>query len=327
MHAKRTKLALNRHGTARQRGVAVVTALLLTTLSITIVTSLFWQQHVQVRSIENQQLQLQKQWILRGALDWARLILRQDANGSSVDHLGEPWAAPLVATELADQLDHEGAGIAGALLSGSIIDAQSRFNLRNLAPAGVIDLLEVAALRRLLTSLKLDPLLAPRIAELIAATYAGAPAESDAMAVGRPHEPARARVLGVEGPEDLLAVAGVTPEILGKLKDFIVMLPITTPVNVNTASPQVLAAKMDDLSVEEVAALIAGRDRAYIRDEGDLNLRLQGKSAASNKDVSVSTNYFLVNADVRLNKGSLKIQALMVRNMMTGSKLVWIREH
>jgi len=42
--------------------------------------SLFWQQQVQVRSIENQRMQLQKQWILRGALDWAGLILREDAN-------------------------------------------------------------------------------------------------------------------------------------------------------------------------------------------------------------------------------------------------------
>jgi general secretion pathway protein K len=45
---------------SRQRGVAVVTALLLTTLAITIVASLFWQQQVQVRSIENQRMQLQK---------------------------------------------------------------------------------------------------------------------------------------------------------------------------------------------------------------------------------------------------------------------------
>ena len=84
-----------------QRGVAVVTALLLTTLAITIVASLFWQQQVQVRSIENQRFQLQKKWILRGALDWARLILREDLRTSyGVDHLGEPWAVTLGETHL-----------------------------------------------------------------------------------------------------------------------------------------------------------------------------------------------------------------------------------
>src|SRR4051812_22943483 len=91
------------HLPARQRGVAVVTALLLTTLAITIVASLFWQQQVQVRSIENQRLQLQKQWILRGALDFAVLILKEDGKHSAVnavDDLGEPWAVPMQDTPL-----------------------------------------------------------------------------------------------------------------------------------------------------------------------------------------------------------------------------------
>ena len=59
----------NQPSHAKQKGVAIITALLLTTLAIAIVTSLFWHQQVQVRSIENQRLQLQKQWILRGAFD------------------------------------------------------------------------------------------------------------------------------------------------------------------------------------------------------------------------------------------------------------------
>jgi len=80
---------------AYQRGVAVITALLLTTLAITIVASLFWQQQVEVRSMENQRLNLQTRWILRGALDWSSLVLRQDA----IDHRDHtagprPWPKP-----------------------------------------------------------------------------------------------------------------------------------------------------------------------------------------------------------------------------------------
>ncbi len=63
---------------ARQRGVAVITALLLTALAITVVASLFWQQQVQVRSMENQRLRLQTQWAMRGMVDFARFWLRQD---------------------------------------------------------------------------------------------------------------------------------------------------------------------------------------------------------------------------------------------------------
>src|SRR3989304_4381245 len=114
----------------RQRGVAGITALLLTTLAITIVASLFWQQQVQVRSIENQRLQLQKQWVLRGALDWAGLILREDAKHSSIDNLDEPWAVPLAETRLDQYIEsgHADTDIADATLSGGISDAQARYN-------------------------------------------------------------------------------------------------------------------------------------------------------------------------------------------------------
>ncbi|HEY4542899.1 MAG TPA: type II secretion system minor pseudopilin GspK, partial [Noviherbaspirillum sp.] len=141
----------------RQQGVAIVTALLLTTLAVTIVGSLFWQQQVQVRSIENQRLQLQKQWILRGALDWAQLILRADATQSQQDHLGEPWAVPLAETRLDEYVDNPRANpeASDAVLSGSIEDAQARYNLNNLASNGAINPRELAVMRRLLANLGL----------------------------------------------------------------------------------------------------------------------------------------------------------------------------
>src|SRR4029077_11665306 len=106
----------------RQRGVAIVMALLLTTLAITIVASLFWQQQVQVRSIENQRLQLQKQWILRGALDWAQLILRENARLSQYDSLDQPWAVPLQDTRLDQYVENSRADTenSDATLSGGM---------------------------------------------------------------------------------------------------------------------------------------------------------------------------------------------------------------
>ena len=133
-----------------QRGVAVITALLLTTLAVTIVASLFWQQQVQVRAIENQRLQLQKQWVLRGAMDWARLILREDGKYSSTDDLNEPWSVPLANTRLDQYVEKDDVkGDAGsAMLSGAIQDAQSRLNLTGLASAGTVNAGEVSAFER-----------------------------------------------------------------------------------------------------------------------------------------------------------------------------------
>ena len=60
-----------------------------------------------VRDRQNQRLQLQKDWIMRGALDWASMILRASARQFNYDHLGQPWATPLADTRL-DQYADDG---------------------------------------------------------------------------------------------------------------------------------------------------------------------------------------------------------------------------
>jgi general secretion pathway protein K len=299
----------------RQRGVAVITALLLTTLAITIVASLFWQQQVQVRSIENQRLQLQKQWILRGALDWARLILREDARFSSVDNLDEPWAVPLSDTRL-DQYVEEGqadSDAADAVLSGSIVDAQSRLNLANLSANGEINPGEVAAFERLLQNVQLNPNLATETAQMMAET------QTKPNDNGQNNE---ARQLGLAYVDDLLAVPGFSPQALVKLKEFVIFLPRSdVAVNANTAPAEVLAAKFDGMTVSDANALVNDRKTASFK-AGDA--RLAGKEVLG-RQLDVKTAYFLVNGTVKMSRAGLNVQALIERNG-SNTKLVWVRE-
>jgi hypothetical protein len=75
-----------------------------------------------------------------GALDWARLILREDGRGNqnsgASDHLGEPWATPLeearLSSFLAADKNNSADELMPAFLSGEMIDLQSRLNFRNL---------------------------------------------------------------------------------------------------------------------------------------------------------------------------------------------------
>jgi hypothetical protein len=136
-------------GAARQRGAAVLMALFVAALATLIVTGLFWNQFVLLRTIENQQLVSQSRLLLRGALDWARAILREDAARSNYDARTEPWATPLAPTRL-DQLGETSALASQATIEGDIDDAQARLNLRNLVGGdGQIVERELAALRRL----------------------------------------------------------------------------------------------------------------------------------------------------------------------------------
>jgi general secretion pathway protein K len=313
-----------------QRGVAVVTALLLTTLAITIVASLFWQQQVQVRSIENQRMQLQKQWVLRGALDWTKLILREDYRISgNVDHLGEPWAVPLAETRLDEYVDkQQTAEVPDATLSGRITDAQARFNLTNLCPSGKINPTEVAVFARLLSLTRQDPALAQAAADMMAAaqTQVQQAQGNQPGATANAGDSGSSQTLKILYPEDLLAVPGFTPEALAAIRDFIVVLPESTPINVNTAPAEVLAAGIDTLSLSEAAALVASRESAWFRNMGEFTQRLQGKSpGAGSSQLAVGTGYFLINGRVRLQRAGMNMQALIKRSGLNTS-VVWIRE-
>lgn len=315
---------------AAQRGVAVITALMLTALAVTIVASLFWQQQVQVRSIENQRLHLQTKWILRGALDWARLVLREDAKFSSVDTLAEPWSVALAETRLDQYVENGRAGSdqSDATLSGQIVDAQARFNLSNLAQGGKVNQPEVFAFARLLGSLQLNTALAQTVADAMAQAQpaaGNAPANATANAVSQPG----AQPLELLQVDDLLAVPGFTAPMLATLRDFVVVLQTktVTPINVNTASAQVLAASIDTLSQPDAAALVAAREKAYFLSISDFKARLPGKmdDGGSNK-IDVKTNFFIVYGTVRLNRATMEMQALIERNGGT-TRLIWVRDN
>lgn len=299
---------------ARQRGVAIITALLLTTLAITIVTSLFWQQQVQVRSMENQRLHLQTKWILRGALDWARLILRQDGvDRGNVTTLDGIWATPLAETRLDQYVERE--RVEGenfdATLSGQAIDAQSRYNLTNLAPGKTVNAAQVQVFGRLLNNLQLDPALAQATAQEMAKTLTQGGGESmEFMQV-----------------DDLLAVPGFTPQTVERLREFVTVLPTLTALNVNTAPAEVLAAVVD-FSMSEATALTASRRQAYFKDQADFTNRLNGKNPIEGIPIDVKSSYFLILSRVRLDRAALDAQALIWRQSNSWiTTLVWIREN
>ena len=318
---------------SRQRGVAVITALLLTTLAITIVASLFWQQQVQVRSIENQRLQLQKQWIYRGALDWARLILREDAKATPIDDLKEAWAVPLADTPL-DQYVENGradADASDASLSGIIVDAQSRFNLKNLSVNGTIDPRQVAVFARLLTNAGLSPKLAQATADMMAAAQPQLqPAKSLAAVAADSGKLSATQPMDFVQVDDLLAVPDFSADMLAKLKDLVVILPEPTPVNVNTAPAEVLQAIVGTLSASDAAAMVASRKSASFRDNVDFGNRLPGKPSVPSTDAAATTKYFFVNGKVRLNRAALEAQALIKRDNtppLYATSVIWIREN
>ena len=291
---------------ARQRGVAVILALLVTALALLLVSGAFARQSVLVRSVEQGRAAVQTRWLMTGAVDWIRVILREDARRSATDHAGEPWAAPLARTRL------EGGGGAAAWLSGRIEDAQSRFNLRNLSGPRGPELADVAILGRLLILAGADETLAADLADAVDRQLRG----------GEPGVPRLLPALA----EELALPEGRPREALSRLLPFVVLLPEPTPVNVNTASAEVLSACLANLPLAEAVRLVESRQERHFRDLADLQSRLPGLMLGGDGSrVSVSSRYFLVRGQVDYRDASLAHRVLLHREG-NGVETIWTRE-
>jgi len=291
-----------------ERGAAVVMAMLVVAVTATLVSGVFWRQSVIVRQAENELSYAQAKWLIRGAIDWAGVILREDARTSSVDHLGEPWAVPLADTHL-----NPDDGRDPVYLAGSIRDEQAKFNLRNLAGPEGVNARELAVLRRLLALVGAAEGLADPVAKRV---LAAVPGEG-----GR-----KQTALGLASIDDLLGLEGIGAAAIERLRPFVTVLPQPTPVNANTAPAEVLAARFENLALADARRLVASRDRAFFKDRTDVLNRIdQLKLQASDTEITVATRFFSVAGTVSYRRARLHTEALLRRDA-NRVEAVWLLE-
>jgi general secretion pathway protein K len=286
---------------ARQRGAALLVAMIIVTLVATLAGSMIWQQWRAVQVEAAERARTQSAWILTGALDWARLILREDARAGGPDHLGEPWAVPLAEARLSTFLAADrDAGDEGpdAFLSGFITDAQARYNLRDLIDQNKVLPGELEVLGRLCETAGVAPGLAAQIANgLLEAARADPGSDAPLM----PH--------GV----DELFWLGIDPEALRRLAPYVVLLPARTPVNVNTASREVLAAVIDGLDLASAERLVQLRQRTPFRGIEDVKRQLPSGVTLAPSRIGISSNFFEVTGRLRLEQRVLQERSLVER--------------
>ena len=140
---------------ARQRGVALITAILITALISSVALSLAWDNALDMRRTMTLLYRDQAVQVAIGAESWIQSILRDDLAETDTDHLGEIWASELPGLPVQSDV------VQGELF-GSIEDLQGRFNVNNLVDqSGEVDELALEQFRRLLIVLELDPSFAP----------------------------------------------------------------------------------------------------------------------------------------------------------------------
>ncbi|WP_296445125.1 type II secretion system minor pseudopilin GspK [Rhodoferax sp. UBA5149] len=309
-------------GGAAQGGAAILTAMLTVVLVATLASATLWQQWRAVEVETAERARTQSAWILTGALDWARLILREDGRKGGADHLAEPWAVPLAQARLstflaADRSDAQAADAAQeAFLSGQITDLQSRLNVFNLVQGGKIDEPSQAAFARLFKLLNLpEDELALMIDKLRLAqgTPTGGAPTAAAPTTAAPEDTAGAPLWPRE--IDQLAWVGLSPRSIAVLRPFITILPVRTPVNLNTAPAEVIYACIDGFDLANAHHLVSERDVTHLATLSDAS-KMSGNAAAKFDATqhSVSSRFFEVRGSLRLEQTTVQEISVVQRD-------------
>lgn len=294
-----------------QRGAALLLAMIVLVLVATATAGMVWQQTRAVNIEAAERARSQAAWILNGALDWARLILREDHRAGQQsnkphDHLGEPWAQPLAEARLSAFLaaDKDNNADSGpeAFISGTIEDAQARLNLRGLLDdAGKPVPLQVAALERLVGLAGAPTDTATRLVQALVDAHTGASGDNPG---GAPLRPSRLQDL---------AWSGLDEATLERLAPYLDLLPTATPINVNTASREVIAAVIQGLDLGGAERLVQARGRKPFERLDDVYAMLPPSTPQEPGRVSVNSSYFHVAGRLRLEERVLEERSLLFR--------------
>lgn len=304
----------------RERGAALLAAMLTVTLVATLAATALWQQWRSVEVEAAERARVQSAWLLTGALDWARLILRQDANAGGADHLAEPWAVPLQEARLSTFLSTDSSTADAdrdAFLSGQITDLQGRMNLTNLIEDGKVSIPASQTLARLFDQLGLPATdLTQLTLQLLAASQVVKPGEAPNQ-----QSPLMPRTV------DQLAWLGLSKATVNALKPFVTFLPERTPLNINTASAEVIQATVPGVEMADATRLVSARERAHFATLADAARLVPaiGDSGVGNL-LAVNSRFFEVRGRVRLDQAVVEEVSVVQRDGLTVRTLMRSRE-
>ena len=247
----------------RQRGVALITAILIMALITTLTFSLEWDNSLDLRRTYVSMYREEAIQAALGAESWVLGIMRQDMEDSETDHLGEIWASELPVLPLGA----EGDSIQGEIY-GQIQDLQGRFNVNNLIDQqGEVDEASLEQFQRLLAALGIDVRFAGMTVDWIDAdqdaSFPDGAEDSIYTGIVPPYRTANQILTSTS---ELAALEGMDKATFDTLLPHIVALPGRTAINVNTATGPVLQSLDEEISVGDVEGMLAERLEAGFAD-------------------------------------------------------------
>jgi general secretion pathway protein K len=286
------------------RGAALITAMLITALVTIAAVAMASRQQLDLRRSATLLGRDQAYLYALGAESWAIQILARDREDNQRDDLGEDWAETIPPILLEQ-----------GQLQGQITDLQGRFNLNNLVQSNGPVAFEIQRYKNLLERLDLDPDLADTLVDWLDpdpdARIPGGAEDLEYLSRDPAYRTANRRLRSIT---ELRLVKGYGPEVYERLAPFVSALPQPTPINVNTAPPEVLLALSPEVTEGDAASLVEARaDDGFPSLEAFLKRDELAGTGLTPQGLSLASDYFLAHGQVTGESGTVNLYSLIHR--------------
>ena len=313
-------------GAQRQRGVALIIALILVALATVLATKLSFDGFLELRRTTGVLAAEQALHFGMGAEALAADVLMQDLQSSpQFTTLSGPWAQATQPLPITPDSNPEGEPI-GAL-QGAIEDMQGRFNLNCLARLGsdgvTEDPLPLQQFQRLLVSVGLEPKWAGLARDwLDQDDVVGNPDGAEDSVYTSQTPPYRTGNWPMLSPTELMNLPGFGADRYRKIAPYVTALPsANTAINLCTAPALVLESLVQGLNGEwsgSPAVLANGRKSGCFPDVQtftNVATSFAGPTAMATKGNNIDTksSYFLLTTRVTLGTTEFTLYSLLVR--------------
>jgi general secretion pathway protein K len=270
----------------RQRGVALLIALLAVALAAVLIAGLLDRGELALARTRNalrgEQAEAYAQALESYAVD---VLVRDSATGGAEDNRTELWANSLPPQE-----------VPGGVLIGSLTDLNGCINLNNLAGPDAAPW--IAMFGNLLRNAGADPAIAQAAKEWI-----DSPDSTDAWYLAQP-VPYRSAQRPFAHVSELRLVRGVTSDVYARIAPYVCALPAGTMLNVNTASVPVLMALGGNMTKAQAERIWqdghAQLSTGFLGDWSRQGVRIDA-NLTETCCLGVASSYFLARGDLRLD--------------------------
>ena len=299
-----------------QRGIALITALLVVALSTIAAVAIASRLQLDIRRSSNL-LNDDQAWMYALAAEgFAARLLREDMNDGNIDHLEENWS-----TEKPEE--QQIFPVEGGIVSAKLVDLNGKFNLNTLLESvntSRVDRVNLERFRRLLITLQLEPTLSDALIDYLDndqnVTLPDGAEDAHYLTLPRPYRTADRVMSSVS---ELRLVKGFDDDkIYQTLLPFVCVLPDITSINVNTAPAEVLKSLDNHLTDADVEALIEHREDNPFKDTNEFLLTVRGLNQQVNqanmlKGLDVRSNYFLLHSNALIGRGEVNLYSVLRR--------------